>query len=79
VDRSQHRHSLLFTGILYAPTKVEIFQYVVGFTSFLFPGLAMSTRQRLLPLHKITGMFIFVVANISVMMGISERAAWHHT
>jgi len=55
------------------------FQYVCGFTTFLFPGLAMSTRQRFLPLHKFAGMFIFIVANMSVMMGISERAAWHHT
>uniref|UniRef100_A0A914V2U1 Cytochrome b561 domain-containing protein n=1 Tax=Plectus sambesii TaxID=2011161 RepID=A0A914V2U1_9BILA len=62
-------------------TTVILFcmQYVCGFVSFFFPGLSLGVRQWYLPIHQLAGMVIFVMAVMSALMGLSERAAWHNT
>uniref|UniRef100_A0A915BK13 Cytochrome b561 domain-containing protein n=1 Tax=Parascaris univalens TaxID=6257 RepID=A0A915BK13_PARUN len=54
-------------------------QYVSGFTTFFFPGLSIPMRQFVMPFHQAFGLGIFCFVAITASMGISERAAWHHT
>ncbi|VDN50440.1 unnamed protein product [Dracunculus medinensis] len=54
-------------------------QYLSGFTTFFFPGLSIPLRQFILPFHQLFGLGVFCLVAISILMGISERAAWKHT
>ncbi|CAJ0578491.1 unnamed protein product, partial [Mesorhabditis spiculigera] len=54
-------------------------QYALGFSSFLYPGLSMTTRQIIMPFHQLFGLVIFGMVSLTVALGISEKAAWAHT
>ncbi|XP_043210944.1 transmembrane ascorbate-dependent reductase CYB561-like isoform X1 [Amphibalanus amphitrite] len=49
-------------------------QWIVGFVSFLAPGLSGSLRARYLPWHQFFGMAIFVTACGAAIMGLMEKA-----
>lgn len=49
-------------------------QYVVGFAAFLVPGAKDSLRAAIMPLHIYFGLFGFVLAIASAVMGITEKA-----
>lgn len=51
-------------------------QYLGGFTTFFFPGLAIEVRKCFLPFHQLFGILIFIGCSTAALMGISERAAW---
>ncbi|VDM99659.1 unnamed protein product [Thelazia callipaeda] len=53
-------------------------QYVLGFTTFFFPGWSASMRQLALPFHQAFGVIIICFVAITAVMGISEHAAWRH-
>lgn len=52
------------------------FQYVIGFITFLYPGLAKTLRQTMMPVHVAFGIGGFVLALISAMTGLMEKAIW---
>lgn len=49
-------------------------QMVSGFLSFLFPGAKESIRMALMPYHVFFGLFAFVLAVASGLMGLTEIA-----
>ncbi|XP_065359752.1 plasma membrane ascorbate-dependent reductase CYBRD1 isoform X2 [Calliphora vicina] len=49
-------------------------QYVVGFAAYLVPGAKESLRAAIMPLHIYFGLFGFVLAIASALMGITEKA-----
>ncbi|XP_032575866.1 cytochrome b reductase 1 isoform X1 [Drosophila sechellia] len=49
-------------------------QYVAGFVAFLAPGLRENYRIAMMPLHIYFGLFGFVLAIASALMGITEKA-----
>lgn len=44
--------------------------------SFLYPGLPMTVRAAVLPVHTHVGVGIFIFAAIAAMMGLTEKAIW---
>lgn len=53
-------------------------QYAVGFTTFFYPGLAMSMRTFVMPFHRLFGYIIFLFVGITILMGVTEFSAWKH-
>ncbi|XP_069959446.1 transmembrane ascorbate-dependent reductase CYB561 isoform X7 [Cherax quadricarinatus] len=49
-------------------------QWLVGLLTFLFPGLRPSVRAAYLPIHQFFGLFIFVGAVASCLLGLTEKA-----
>ncbi|XP_016934238.2 plasma membrane ascorbate-dependent reductase CYBRD1 isoform X2 [Drosophila suzukii] len=49
-------------------------QYVAGFVAFLAPGLTENYKIAMMPLHIYFGLFGFVLAIASALMGITEKA-----
>ncbi|KAG7163624.1 transmembrane ascorbate-dependent reductase CYB561-like isoform X2 [Homarus americanus] len=49
-------------------------QWVIGLLTFLFPGLRPSVRAAYLPVHQFFGLFIFVGAVSSCLLGFTEKA-----
>ncbi|XP_017064635.1 plasma membrane ascorbate-dependent reductase CYBRD1 isoform X1 [Drosophila eugracilis] len=49
-------------------------QYVAGFVAFLAPGLRENYRVAMMPLHIYFGLFGFVLAIASAVMGLTEKA-----
>nr|XP_016934237.1 cytochrome b reductase 1 isoform X1 [Drosophila suzukii] len=49
-------------------------QYVAGFVAFLAPGLRENYKIAMMPLHIYFGLFGFVLAIASALMGITEKA-----
>ncbi|KAM8710538.1 hypothetical protein ACLKA7_017197 [Drosophila subpalustris] len=49
-------------------------QYVAGFMAFLVPGMRENYKIALMPLHVYFGLFGFVLAIASAIMGITEKA-----
>ncbi|XP_037931328.1 cytochrome b reductase 1 isoform X2 [Teleopsis dalmanni] len=49
-------------------------QYVAGFVAFLVPGMKESFKIALMPLHVYFGLFGFVLAIASALMGLTEKA-----
>ncbi|XXG53482.1 hypothetical protein AAC387_Pa03g1566 [Persea americana] len=48
-------------------------QWLFGFLYFWFPGAAAINRERARPLHKFAGLFIFLMAICTAMMGLVEK------
>ena len=48
-------------------------QWIAGFVTFLFPGLASHLRASYMPLHTSFGIMIFVLACATALMGITEK------
>ncbi|XP_067645029.1 plasma membrane ascorbate-dependent reductase CYBRD1 isoform X2 [Eurosta solidaginis] len=51
-------------------------QYVAGFTAYLAPEWRQSLKVAYMPLHIYFGLFGFVLAIASALMGITEKALW---
>jgi cytochrome b-561 len=51
-------------------------QFVLGFASFLYPGLSRTLRQAVLPVHVATGIATFTLALIAALTGITEKTIW---
>ncbi|XP_037073644.1 LOW QUALITY PROTEIN: cytochrome b561-like [Pollicipes pollicipes] len=49
-------------------------QWVIGFVSFLVPGMSGAIRARYLPWHQFFGLTIFVTACGAAIMGLLEKA-----
>jgi len=49
-------------------------QYVAGFTAYLVPGVKEVYKIALMPLHIYFGLFGFVLAIASALMGLTEKA-----
>ncbi|XP_036335671.1 cytochrome b561-like isoform X2 [Rhagoletis pomonella] len=49
-------------------------QYVAGFTAYLAPGWRQTLKVAYMPLHIYFGLFGFVLAIASALMGITEKA-----
>lgn len=52
------------------------FQFLSGFLTFLYPGLATSLRKALLPVHTAIGTGCFILALISTTTGLTEKVLW---
>ncbi len=50
------------------------FQWLCGLVAFLFPGLASHLRATYLPVHAVMGMGIFVLACVTSLLGMTEKA-----
>ena len=51
-----------------------LMQWVCGFVTFLFPGLASHLRTSYMPVHVFFGLLIFVFACATALLGITEKA-----
>lgn len=50
------------------------YQFFAGFITFLLPGLSREIRATYLPVHVNFGSAIFLMAVVTAMMGLSEKA-----
>jgi len=64
---SLHSWLGLLTVILF------LFQWLAGMVTFLFPGLASHLRASYMPLHTFFGLFIFITACVTALLGITEK------
>ncbi|XP_059608769.1 transmembrane ascorbate-dependent reductase CYB561 [Phlebotomus argentipes] len=48
-------------------------QYLVGFISFLAPGLSQPLREKIMPYHVLFGLYGFVAAAATALLGFSEK------
>lgn len=64
---SLHSWMGIITVILFA------MQWLAGFITFLFPGLASHLRASYMPLHTSFGILIFVLACATSLLGITEK------
>lgn len=55
---------------------LAVVQWVLGFISFLWPGLASHFRLVFLPVHTSLGVAIFLLACGSALLGLTEKAIW---
>ncbi|XP_066249432.1 transmembrane ascorbate-dependent reductase CYB561 [Euwallacea similis] len=51
-------------------------QFASGFITFLYPGLAMSIRKAVMPIHVAVGTGAFIMGLISCITGLTEKAIW---
>ncbi|CAG9861319.1 unnamed protein product [Phyllotreta striolata] len=51
-------------------------QFLIGFTSFLYPGLSQSLRKAVLPVHVSFGTGCFTLAVVAVVTGLLEKAVF---
>ncbi|KFM56650.1 Cytochrome b561, partial [Stegodyphus mimosarum] len=51
-------------------------QYLLGFVTFLFPGLPADFRAKTLPFHTFFGVAIFILSIGAALMGMTERLLW---
>ncbi|CAH1992594.1 unnamed protein product [Acanthoscelides obtectus] len=51
-------------------------QFLAGFVTFLYPGLAGSIRKAAMPVHTAFGTGLFVLALVAAISGIMEKAIW---
>ncbi|KAL1501210.1 hypothetical protein ABEB36_006582 [Hypothenemus hampei] len=51
-------------------------QFLSGFITFLYPGLAPSLRKVLMPIHIVFGLGAFIMGLISCITGLTEKALW---
>jgi len=49
------------------------FQWLAGFITFLFPGLASHLRASYMPIHTSFGILIFVLGCATALLGITEK------
>jgi len=54
--------------------SLAVLQWVLGFVTFLFPGLASHLRKALLPVHIFAGLTVFVLAAVVALLGVTEKA-----
>jgi len=50
-----------------------IFQFAVGFVSFLYPGVAVQYKKVIMPYHIYFGVFTFVLAIATSVLGFGEK------
>lgn len=50
-----------------------LFQWIMGFITFFFPGASASTRQSMVPWHAIFGLFIYILAVGNAQLGFIEK------
>lgn len=51
-------------------------QFLSGFLTFLYPGLAPSIRKSLMPIHVLVGLGAFIMGIVSCLTGLTEKAIW---
>ncbi|CEF60095.2 Cytochrome b561, eukaryote domain and Cytochrome b561/ferric reductase transmembrane domain and RNA-binding protein Lupus La domain and Winged helix-turn-helix DNA-binding domain-containing protein [Strongyloides ratti] len=56
-----------------------LFQFVFSFLCYMKPGFSIGIRKSLMPFHRYFGLVIFVLTYATIMMGMSEKAAWAMT
>lgn len=49
-------------------------QYIVGFITYLVPGLSLDIRVTIMPLHRFFGLTIFCLAASTCLLGLTEKA-----
>lgn len=49
-------------------------QFIIGFISFLFPGITLTYRRLLMPFHVYIGLTLFVMSCATALLGITEKA-----
>jgi len=49
------------------------FQFIAGFSAFLFPGFSSTLRARILPLHTFFGMIIFLFSVCAALAGFTQK------
>jgi cytochrome b-561 len=54
----------------------NLFQWLSGLITFLFPGLASHLRAAYLPVHVFFGLLIFIMACSTALLGITEKTIW---
>lgn len=48
-------------------------QFIIGFISYLYPGISIKYREVVMPYHVYFGVFSFVLAVITTVLGFSEK------
>uniref|UniRef100_A0A1B0D0N1 Uncharacterized protein n=1 Tax=Phlebotomus papatasi TaxID=29031 RepID=A0A1B0D0N1_PHLPP len=51
-------------------------QYVVGFITFLLPGLNQQLRETIMPYHILFGLIGFVASGAAALLGFSEKISF---
>lgn len=51
-----------------------LLQWIIGLVTFLFPGLPDDIRKKILPIHVIAGISIFVLSWATAIAGVTEKA-----
>jgi len=68
---SLHSWVGIFTVALYA------LQYLVGFTTFFFPGAPHKLREDAVPVHRLLGRLIFYFSALTAALGILEKLSFN--
>lgn len=55
---------------------LSVGQAGAGFVTFLWPGLASHFRARYMSVHVFIGMLTFILACVTALLGLSEKAIW---
>lgn len=70
IDHLYSLHSWIGIGTM----GLMVLQYVIGFVTFLAPGLSMDIRAMMMPLHRFFGLMIFCLAAGTCLLGLMEKA-----
>eukprot|EP00850_Spirogloea_muscicola_P024840 SM001616S02289 [mRNA] locus=s1616:540:2043:- [translate_table: standard] len=60
-------------SLLVVQVQESLRSFLVGFTSFWYPGADGPTRRKVLPLHRFLGVYAFVLALATAVLGIQEK------
>ncbi|KAL5291532.1 hypothetical protein ACFFRR_010754 [Megaselia abdita] len=73
VKNIPHLYSL-HSWIGIATIALMVLQYVIGFVTYLAPGMSMDIRVTIMPLHRFFGLMIFCLAAGTCLLGLTEKA-----
>lgn len=75
-DTSQPKMYSLHSWLGLSAVIIFCLQYVAGFLAYLSPGMRIGYKQALMPYHIYFGIFGFVLAIASALMGLTEKAIY---
>lgn len=73
VKNIPHLYSL-HSWIGVATITLMVLQYVIGFVTYLSPGMTMDIRVTIMPLHRFFGLMILCFATGTCLLGLTEKA-----
>ncbi|XP_074040176.1 transmembrane ascorbate-dependent reductase CYB561 isoform X2 [Leptinotarsa decemlineata] len=66
----------LHSWIGLATVIIFALQFLIGFLSFLYPGISINLRKALMPVHTSFGIGCFILAIVTTLTGVTEKVLW---